>query len=125
MPKRRSKQERLRDYQRQYRQLAAKLAESGYLWNGTISRQMLTCGKKSCVCHRDESRRHGPYLYWTTKVGGKTVSRLLSPAEAELYEEWIENRRRLERLAREMLALSKKVAPLLLAEREGVHPGGS
>lgn len=123
MPKRRNDRQRLRDYERQYRHLTAKLAQTGYLWNGTITRQMLTCGKKNCACHRDESRRHGPYLYWTTKVGGKTVSRLLSPQEAELYQEWIENRRELERLEREMLALSKKVAPLLLAERKGAESG--
>lgn len=123
MGKRKSRQERLQDCEREYRALAAKLAETGYLWNGTVSRQMLTCGKKSCACRKDERRRHGPYAYWTTKVGGKTVSRLLSTEEAALYEEWIENRRRLEELQRELLAISKKVAPLLLAPREEARSG--
>lgn len=32
---------------------------------------------------RDPARRHGPYLYWSTKVKGRTVNQLLKPDEAE------------------------------------------
>ena len=117
MPKRKTLEERLRDHQQAYRQLAAQLAETGYLWKGTVVRQMLTCGNKSCACHQDEARRHGPYAYWSTKVGGRTVSRLLDPEEAELYEEWIQNRRRLDQIQRQMVAISKRVAPLMLRKR--------
>ena len=118
MAKRRSIEERLTLYEQKYRELAAKLAKTGYLWKGTVVRQMLTCGKETCACREDDSRRHGPYPYWTTKVGGRTVSRLLRAAEADLYEEWIRNRRTLEKIERQMLALSKKVAPLMLRKRE-------
>jgi len=114
MVKRRNIEERLRDYERQYRDLVATLAELGYVWNGSVVRQMLTCGKKSCACHQDPRHRHGPYAYWSTKVRGRTVSRLLSPAEADLYQEWIQNRRALKDTQSRMLALSKKVAPLML-----------
>lgn len=121
MAKRKTLEERLKEYERQYRELARKLAQTGYLWKGSIVRQMLTCGKESCACHHDESRRHGPYAYWTTKVQGRTVSRLLPPAEADLYEEWIRNRRALEKIERQMVALSKKVAPLILRKRESAQ----
>ena len=55
---------------------------------------------------------------------GRTVNRLLSVEEAELYEEWIDNRHRLEKLQREMLKLSKKATPLLLRQRRApTHSG--
>ena len=124
MAQRKTREARLRAYAQDYRRLAAQLAEAGYLWSGSITRQRLTCGKPTCACHRDPARRHGPYAYWSTKVKGRTVSRLLSEEEAEFYEEWIENRRRLEKLQREMLQISKKVAPLLLRQRRATIRGG-
>ena len=118
MAKRRSIEERLRDYERQYRELTQTLGKTGYIWNGTLLRQKLTCGNKNCSCHQDKRKRHGPYPYWSTKVKGRTVSRLLSSEEADLYELWIRNRRLLVDTQRRMLSLSKKVAPLLLRKRK-------
>jgi len=117
-------EERLRNYEEQYRELTASLRDLGYVWNGTVVRQMLTCGKESCACHQDKRRRHGPYAYWSTKLKGRTVSRLLTPTEADLYEEWIRNRRRLDKIQRRMLSLSKKAAPLMLRQRESDGEGG-
>jgi hypothetical protein len=114
---RRSAEQRLRDYAQAYRRLAAQLAETGYLWPGSITEQRLTCGKPRCACHQDPARRHGPYAYWSTKVKGRTVNRLLDSEEARLYREWIENRRNLEQVQRRMLKLSRRVAPLLLRQR--------
>jgi hypothetical protein len=114
---RKSAEQRLRDYDRAYRRLAAQLAETGYLWPGSITEQRLTCGKPTCACHQDPARRHGPYAYWSTKVKGRTVNRLLKPEETGLYTEWIENRHHLEQVQRQMLKLSRKAAPLLLRQR--------
>lgn len=104
----------LRRYEERYRQLAEKLAETGYLYDGTVGRQSLTCGKPNCACATDPARRHGPYAYWTSKLKGRTVSRRLSAEEADLLEEWVKNRRQLERIRDEMIGLSKKVAPIVL-----------
>lgn len=30
---------------------------------GTLVEVLLRCGTKSCGCHRDPARRHGPHLY--------------------------------------------------------------
>lgn len=118
---------RLTEYERAYRELAAKLAGLGFMHEGTIVRQRLTCGKSACVCHTDPERRHGPYFYWTAKVKGRTVSRLLSKEEADLYEEWIRNRRRFREIQRKMLALAKKAAPIVVkiqtAERGSTEEG--
>jgi hypothetical protein len=112
---------RLEAHEESYRALAVQLSQVGYLWHGTVVRQTLTCGKSTCACHRDPRRRHGPYAYWSTKVKGRTVSRLLNPEEAVLYEEWIQNRRRIETIQRKMLGLSRRVAPLLLKQRKSVE----
>ena len=115
---------RLTAYQRSYRELAGKLSELGFMHEGTVVRQRLTCGKSSCVCHTDPDRRHGPYFYWTAKVKGRTVSRLLSKEEVDLYEEWIRNRRRFRDIQRKMLALAKKAAPIAVKIRKA-EPGSA
>lgn len=123
MAVRKSADERLQDYAQAYRRLAARLAGTGYLWPGSISEQRLTCGKLNCACHQDPARRHGPYLYWSTKVKGRTVNRLLTPEEVALYTEWINNRRMLTQVQRQMLKLSQKIAPLLLRQRRARAQG--
>lgn len=110
-------QAQLDKYTREREKLLARLSEVGFIWHGSVTRNLLTCGRPSCRCHEDRAARHGPYAYWTTKVAGKTVSRYLPPTEAELYEEWIENRRRIERVVRELKVLSAKAAPLILKLR--------
>ena len=94
--------------------LAASLAHMGYLWPGTVQRQMLTCGKPQCACHRDPRARHGPYYYWTSKKKGKTVSRKLTREEAEILQAWIENRRRADATLRRMMEVSKRALALTL-----------
>jgi hypothetical protein len=106
--------ERLRKMQQQCKALAASLSECWPVYNGTVTIQTRTCGQPTCACHRDESKRHGPYATWTTKVKGKTIARRLSPEEAEVVGGWIENRRRLNRTTKEMVALCREMLPLIL-----------
>ena len=49
---------------------------------------------------------HGPYIQWTRTVNGKTVTRLLSPAQYQAYAPWFASARRLRELAAELEALS-------------------
>ena len=69
-------------------------------------------------CHTDPDAKHGPYYYWTTKKGGKTVSRSLSQEQAVILQEWIDNRRELEHVTEQMKKLSQDAyeATLFLAE---------
>ena len=115
--------DRLTRLERRFRELAADLTDIGYLWPGSLSRRLLTCGKASCGCHKDEAKRHGPYPYWTSKLKGRTVSRLVPADEAELLETWIGNRQRLEQITREMMAVCKKIAPLVLSARAASREG--
>ena len=38
---------------------------------GTLVRYHLTCGKRSCRCHRAKRYRHGPYWYLAVSTQGK------------------------------------------------------
>jgi hypothetical protein len=98
--------ERLKGYENRYRELAAQLADVGYIVSGSLAPRLTRCGKAHCACAADPPKLHGPYWHWSTKVGGKTINRRLNEREAELYSEWIDN----DRQARELLAKMRKVA---------------
>ena len=69
---------------------------------------MNRCGKPNCACHADPPKLHGPYITWTRKVSGKTVTRRLSAEQLERYRTWFDNDRRLKALVKEIEALSLK-----------------
>lgn len=103
-----------KEYERAYERLKKELSKTGFLWVGTVLYRYHVCGNASCRCRRGGRFRHGPYYYWTRKVLGKTVTRMLSEDEGKLYSEWIQNRQRLNRTIKRMLALSQRLAPILL-----------
>jgi hypothetical protein len=92
------------------RKLRAQLAEIDYVLPGTINIAMNRCGKPTCACHADPPRLHGPYITWTRKVAGKTVTRHLTREQLERYQRWFENNRRLRKLISELEALSLTAA---------------
>ena len=103
--------------QAEHRALSAKLAHIGFIWGGSVHSQRMTCGRPDCACHSDPEARHGPYVYWTTKVAGRSVSQLLHPPEAELLSQWVENRRELDRIVRQMKSLSHRALKVFLRLR--------
>lgn len=76
-------------------QCKAELAELGIVLRGSVNERLVQCGKKNCRCQGDPPALHGPYYEWTRKVRGKTKTARLTPAEAETYQQWIANGRRL------------------------------
>ena len=106
----------LAECEQRRRQLAERIATIGFTWPGTLQRRRLTCGRPQCACHRDPDARHGPYAYWTTKKKQKTVARKLSDQEACILEEWIENRRQIEAILKEINTLSERALELMLKE---------
>lgn len=91
-------------------ELKAELAEIGFILPGTINVALNRCGKQGCACHADPPRLHGPYVTWTRKVEGKTITRRLTPEQLERYRPWFENKRRLRELISELEALSLETA---------------
>ncbi len=57
-----------------------------------------------------------PLYQWTTKINAKTVTRRLNENEAKLYQEWIDNDRRLRRLLQQMRQIAAKAAELRLKQ---------
>lgn len=95
---------------RRLQKLQAQLAEVGFALPGTINVAMNRCGKPNCACHQDPPKLHGPYITWTRKVSGKTVTRRLTPEQLERYKPWLENDRRLRELTKQLQALSLQAA---------------
>jgi hypothetical protein len=96
--------------QRRRQQLQAQIAKIDFILPGTINVAMNRCGKPSCACHRDPPRLHGPYITWTRKIKGKTVTRRLTAEQLERYRPWFENNRRLRQLISELETLSLHAA---------------
>lgn len=105
-----------------YRDLAKRLSDIGFIGEGSLVSRATSCGKLGCRCRHDPARLHGPYWQWTRKVAGKTQSRRLTDAEADLYREWITNARRLEAIVAEMREVSRQAGDLLLTHARESQP---
>jgi hypothetical protein len=103
----------LADVAVRYEAAKGRLAGLGFAVAGSVAARRTTCGKRSCACHTDPARRHGPYWQYTRKERGKTVGRHLDAAQAALYQEWTANRRELDEVTAEMDSLSHEAAELL------------
>ena len=107
---------RLEAYETKYRALAIELAEIGFISPGSLVVRETSCGKPGCRCQADPPQRHGPYYQWSRAVNGKTLSRRLNPAQADLYRSWIANRKHLEAIVTDMEKLSARAGEVLLRQ---------
>ncbi|MFZ5850958.1 MAG: DUF6788 family protein [Actinomycetota bacterium] len=118
----RSRAQRLASAQRRYGRLAAQLADIGLITAGSLTRRYTRCTSLGCRCNAEPPRPHGPYWQWTAKINGKTVTRRLTAAEARLYQEWIDNDRKLRSLIDQMRAAATEATELIM---EQVHDAAS
>jgi len=88
--------------------LQNKLSQIGPILTGSVMELYNRCGKKACACHFDDSARHGPYLVWTRKIYGKTVTKILSKDKADKCKEFIANTRQMEKLIEDIREESLK-----------------
>lgn len=107
--------------QERYRQLQEQVRALGFAVPGSVIERYTVCAAKGCHCHHDPPIKHGPYLQYSRKLAGKTLSRRLSPQQAERYREWIANRRALEDLLEQMDQLSRQAADLITAPRPAAN----
>ena len=112
----RAKPAQLSDYERRYEELLAELTQIGFIRSGSLAPRYNYCGKANCRCHADPPQPHGPYYQWTAKVNGKTINRRLTPPEAELFQQWIANDRRLRAVIDQMHAIAAQATELILEE---------
>lgn len=92
--------------------MRAELAEIGYILQGSVTQRRIPCGKVACACTTDVGAWHGPYIQWSRRKRGRTVSAYLTPEQAALCREWIDNNRKLEKIIGSMLKLSLRIARL-------------
>jgi hypothetical protein len=109
-------EERLADYDRRHRELAAQIAEIGIVAAGSVTQRYTRCTSAGCRCRADPPQPHGPYWQWSAKVGSKTVTKRLTAKEAQLYEEWIGNNRRIRSLLNQIRTIDAKATDLLLKD---------
>ena len=104
----------LKQLENRYRRLAASLMEIGFILQGTITERII---------HREGSQQgkrkttYGPYYQWTFKESGKTRTVNLSQEQVPLFQEAIDNNRRLIQTLQEMRRLSREI---LEASTKGV-----
>lgn len=95
---------------RRHEQLVRALAQTGFVLPGTLLQRHNRCGKPNCRCKHDPPRLHGPYYQWTRKIGGKTVTRLLTDEQVQRYQDWFTNAQRVRQLIAELETLSMDIA---------------
>ena len=84
-------------------------AAAGPALPGTLTVRSYACGKPGCRCRADPPRLHGPYAEWTRKIGGKTVTRRLSPAELTEYKPLFDNAKKIRALLTELQDLTLEI----------------
>jgi hypothetical protein len=91
-------------------QITADLTAAGFALPGTLTERMTRCGYPGCRCRADPPQLHGPYHQWTRKIGGKTVTRILTDDQLADYQPWFDTQRRLRTLLAELETLSQEIA---------------
>ena len=101
-----------------FREAQRELQQVDYFLKGTVLKRMMKCGQPQCACHRDPTKRHGPYFEWTYKAKGKTVNVKLSPHGAPLYQAATKQRRKLKTILARMERLSRTALAQLAKQAE-------
>ncbi len=95
-----------------YVEIKSEIEEIGFIAQGSVTDRWKKCGKPACRCQRDPDEWHGPYYQWSWKTGGRTSSVSLSPEQAALSRQWVENNRKLEGIIKRLRTLSLRAARL-------------
>lgn len=109
------------------RQTRERLLQSAAIMiQGGLSETTRRCGNPGCICHRDDSRRHGPHLYLTYRSQGKSQALYIPAQHArevrraqaawkefwELAAQWAEkNREQLQRKMKNTTSGRKRRVP--------------
>ena len=90
----------------QQRRIAKALSEIGFALPGSLTVRAYRCGKANCRCKAEPPQLHGPYAFWTRKVNGKTVTRILSDDQLVEYQPLFDNARKLRALVSDLHELT-------------------
>ncbi len=90
------------------------LAQTDFFLRGNLVPVYTRCNTEGCRCMATPPQPHGPYIQWTRKVAGKTVSVRIRPHQLSLMKQWIANSRRIDRLLTEMQKVSLRATAKIL-----------
>ena len=93
--------------------LYKKLEEIGDFRRGTISVNYRKCGKKNCICAKQEHPGHGPQYLWNTTLKGKSYAKnLILGPELKKYMDETENYRTFLKLCDEIVQVNENICNL-------------
>jgi len=70
--------------------LAVNLSQAKPMRRGSLSVRYLKCNKPGCACANDPQARHGPYTSVVRTVSGKSRSRAVPVAQADVLRQQVE-----------------------------------
>jgi len=70
--------------------LAVNLSQPKPMRRGSLSVRYLKCNKPGCACANDAGARHGPYTSVVRTVGGRSQSRAVPVAQADVLRRQVE-----------------------------------
>ena len=77
---------------------------------GSLTSRTTRCQRPGCHCRATPPVLHGPYPTWTRKAGTRSITKTLTPQEAERLRPYFAAHRRLRQLITELEALSIELA---------------
>lgn len=105
----------IQQLRKQRNQLLDELRDLEEIRRGSIVEQYVVATRKD-----GGKRRRGPYVLYSYKEKGKTVSRRLTKeADIPLYQNQIDNFRRFQHITAELLRIGEQISELALREQEG------
>jgi hypothetical protein len=91
---------------RRFNKLVKNLGETGYILPGSIHKRIIEI---EAAESSEKKKTRGPYYQWTWKKKGKTITVNLSEEQAEIYQQAIDNQRKVESIIKEMRNISLEI----------------
>ena len=115
------------DPARRHQQLQAELGQIGITLPGSRTSRTTRCQRASCHCPAAPPVLHSPYPTWTRKAGPRSITKTLTPEDAERLRPYFAAHRRLRQLITQLAAVSIVLAeqpapPLARPGRPGDQP---
>ena len=98
------------DLARRHQQIQAELAQIGIALPGSLTSRTTRCQRPGCHCRASPPILHGPYPTWTRKAGSRSITKTLTPEDAERLRPYFSAHRRLRQLITELEAISIELA---------------
>lgn len=112
-------------------ELAQQLSEPKPMRRGSLSVRYLKCNKSGCACADAPEARHGPYTSVVRTVAGKSQSRAVPAAQADVLRRQVEAGQQFRKQvdayweACEQWADAQLEAPQAVSDKDAAKKGGS